>query len=111
MAEQNSGQSQRTSIPPAEPPTAPPANQLAVPPQQVGASDLPATKAGEVDAGLAGPPVQGGVSWEEVRKGQPPRVVKNPDQRIWSDRFTSELQMVNMTDGRWKPVRPLFVPE
>ena len=38
-------------------------------------------------------------------------LVKNPDQAIWSDRFTSQLQLINMTGGRWQPVRPLFVPE
>ena len=107
---QASQQTREMAVPPAWTPLAQP-SQVAAAPALVGTSDLPATRTGQEEAALAGPSPQGGVSWEEVRKGQPPRVVKNPDQRIWSDRFTSELQMVNMPGGRWQPVRPLFVPE
>ncbi|HUZ02254.1 MAG TPA: hypothetical protein VMU89_18050 [Thermomicrobiaceae bacterium] len=103
--DQSDQPTQEISIPPAQP------GQVVATPQQVGTSDVPATTAVEDERALAGPSAYGGVSWEEVRKGQPPRVVKNPDQAVWSDRFTSELQMINMTGGRWKPVHPLFVPE
>lgn len=49
--------------------------------------------------------------WEERRKAMPPQTFKNPDEELWSDRYTSEFQMVNLPNGRWKPIRPLFVAE
>ncbi|MDI3341763.1 MAG: hypothetical protein QJR03_14655 [Sphaerobacter sp.] len=59
----------------------------------------------------AAPPSYGGVSWEEVRKGQPPKTIKNPDEALLYDRFTSQFSLVNMPGGKWQPVRPLFKPE
>lgn len=60
---------------------------------------------------ITGATFYGGVSWEEVRKGQPPKLIKNPDQQVWDDRYTSQMMIVNMTGGRWRPLKPIFKPE
>lgn len=60
---------------------------------------------------LPDPAIFGGVSWEEHRKGQPPRRPKNPDQALFNDRFTSQYMLANLPGERWKPIHPLFVPE
>ncbi|ACZ39474.1 hypothetical protein [Sphaerobacter thermophilus] len=60
---------------------------------------------------VAGPPPQGGVSWEEARKGQAPKTIKNPDEALLYDRYTSQFTIVNMPGATWRPVRPLFKPD
>lgn len=82
---------------PAPPPSVVPAESSAVP--------------ASAESPVAKPVDFGGVSYEEVRKGQSPILIKNPDQAMWNDRFTSQYMLVNMTNGRWKPLRPLFIPE
>lgn len=72
---------------------------------------LPATPNQAEERAIADPRVFGGVSWEEVRKAQPPRPINNPDEAVWSDHHTSQMTIVNMTNARWKPVRPIFIPE
>ena len=75
-------------------PAAPPANASSMPQQP----DLPAPPKSE-------PPLpQGGVSWEERRKGLPPEVVENPDEALYAERFASEQQEVNELNPAWKPI-------
>jgi len=51
------------------------------------------------------------VSWEEARKGQAPKTIKNPDEALLYDRYTSQFTIVNMPGATWRPVRPLFKPD
>lgn len=51
------------------------------------------------------PPIpEGGVSWEERRKGLPPEEVENPEEQLYAERFASEEQKFNQPGPEWKPV-------
>ena len=61
-------------------------------------ADLPAVPPKQV------PPIpEGGVSWEERRKGLPPEVVTTPDERLYAERFASEWQEVDRPSPAWEP--------
>jgi hypothetical protein len=46
---------------------------------------------------------QGGVSWEELRKGQaPPPESETAESRLWDDRHASERQEVDSPEDSWQ---------
>jgi hypothetical protein len=77
-------------------PGAPPASAGAMPQRQ----DLPSPSP------KSEPPLpEGGVSWEERRKGLPPEEVENLDEALYAERFASEQQTVNDPNPAWRPTR------
>jgi hypothetical protein len=50
------------------------------------------------------PPIpEGGVSWEELRKGLPPTPITNPDQQLYAERFESQEQAIGQPNPAWRP--------
>ncbi len=47
----------------------------------------------------------GGVTWEERRKGLPPQQPRNPDEWIWNDRFTSEMEAIGLPNPAWRDAK------
>lgn len=74
-------------------PAAPPTDAAAAPEQNI-PSPPPKSE----------PPIpEGGVSWEERRKGLPPEEAENLDEALYAERFASEHQRVDDPNPAWEP--------